>query len=63
MKMTIKNAVVLIEFDNKEVHQAVIKTETLKKFLEAVATQEGSLRVIEEPITGLILESSRAIAN
>ena len=61
--MTIKNAVVLIEFDNKEVHQAVIKTETLKKFLEAVAAQEGTLSIVEKPIEGLILESAGTSAN
>lgn len=53
----INKAVILVELEDLSVHQAVIDTNTMRSFLEAVAMKDGYLKVVEEPIEGLTLQN------
>lgn len=56
MTSTIKKAVILVELEDEKVHLVVIKQDAIKSFLRGVATREGALKIVEEPINDITLE-------
>lgn len=56
MQATIKKAVILVELEDQKVHLVSVKQDTIKSFLRAIASQEGALKIVEEPINDITLE-------
>lgn len=55
--MKILKVVIMAEFDDNKVRQILIKEDMIRKFIYAVAYQENGLKVLEEPIEGVTLET------
>lgn len=44
---------VLVQFQNKNVHQVIVNQVVGNHVLETIAMHEGSVRVVEEPLQGI----------